>query len=61
MSKLYELNSYRNIFAHAIIISLSVLLRRDSAFSPARTFVEKNICDFFSIDGISETYLHQSN
>ena len=41
MSNLYELHSSRNIFAHAIITSSSFLLRRNSAISQARTFIEK--------------------
>ena len=57
MSNLYELHSSLNSFAQAMITLTSVLLQRDSAISPARTFVEKNIFDFFSIVGIGETYI----
>ena len=56
VSNLYELHSSLNIFAQAMITLSSILLRSDSAISPARTLVEKNIFDFFSIVGIGETY-----
>ena len=56
VSDLYELHSSLNIFAQTMITLSSVLLQRDSTISPARTFVEKNIFDFFSIVGIGETY-----
>ena len=55
MSNLYELHSFRNIFAHAIITSSSFLLRRDSAISQARTFIEKKT---FAIIGVCEMLLH---